>query len=94
MPNNSDKIAQEMKTIFNGIKSLDGQELGGGKISNKIRLAVDDKEAAINAVADAYEIKEPLADDLINLLNEQGVTPEDVIREILKRQIGKAMGFE
>lgn len=82
--------------ILRGFKSLDGKIVGEGFRTDKIRLAKDDKSAMVNDIVDKY-LNKNLSEHfdyehLKNLTDKYEITQRDIIREIAKREIQKALG--
>jgi hypothetical protein len=83
---------QVFDRILSGLASLDGAVLA--ESDAKIRLGVDERQAAIMAAADVCEKKSEINESLIALLQANNVEPQEVLREVVKRKIGRALGLE
>lgn len=80
------------KDILSGLKALDGKIIGEDMQLSKIRLAKDNKGAVVNDVVDKYLMKELTNEYLKKVQAEYNITARDIIREIAKREIQKALG--
>ncbi len=81
------------KDITNKFKALDGKIIGEDMQPSKIRLAKDDKGAVVNDVVDKYLMKELTNEYLKEVQAEYNITARDIVREIAKREIQKALGI-
>lgn len=87
------KIDDVAKSTISGFISLDGNVIGDDIQKSKIRLAEDNKGAVVNDVVDKYLKKELTDEYLLQVKKEHGIIAKDIIREIAKRQIEKAIGI-
>ena len=78
--------------LLNKFKSLDGITIRTSFQPVKKDLAKDEKGAMINDLVDKYLRKELTDEYLQQVKEEHRITSKDIIREIAKRQIEKAMG--
>jgi len=81
------------KDITKGFKAIDGKIVGQDMQPIKLRLAKDDKGAMVNNVVDKYLKKELTNEYLEEVKAEYFITARDIIREIAKREIEKALGI-
>jgi actin-like ATPase involved in cell morphogenesis len=87
------EVEKAVVNILNGFRSIDGMSVGGNFQKSDLRLAQDDKGAVVNDVVDKY-LKKELTDEYLRQIKaEHGIVYKDIIREIAKRQIEKALGI-
>lgn len=89
----ADNIGDIGKDIINKFKALDGKIVGEDMQPSKIRLAKDNKGAVVNDVVDKYLMKELTNEYLEEVKVEYNITARDIVREIAKREIQKALGI-
>jgi hypothetical protein len=91
MGNNN--IKSEFETLFRGLNSIDEKIIRDNFEKKTIRLALDNKGAMVNDIVDKY-LKKELTEDYLNQIKEEyKITSREIMREIAKRQIEKAMGI-
>jgi len=81
------------KNLLNGFKNLDGKIFGEDMQIDKVRLAKDNKGAMVNDVVDKYLRKELTDEYLKQVKVDLGITSKDIVKEIARREIEKALGI-
>ena len=84
---NKTEMAEFFDDILLQLQSLDGKIVGKEMNSSELRLSKDDKGAWINYLADQYLKKEPMKTPP----EELEIVIEDIIDELAKREIEKAL---
>ena len=86
------EISNEFDAITNRLMSMDQNIIGTDLQKESMRLAKDDKGAMVNDVVDQY-FKQKLTNEYLqNVKNEHNIVDKDIVTEIVKRQIEKALG--
>lgn len=85
-----DKFEKYLANMVNNIQKTDGKIIGKDMFSSRMRLSKDDKGAYIVRAADQYLKKE----DMEEIPKEINISGEDVISELVKREIEKIIGAD
>jgi len=86
------KIQDFTKNLLNRINAIDGRVVGKDMQPFKLRLGKDNKAAMVNDVVDKY-LEKRLDDSFLEQAKENyGITSVDILNEIAKREIEKALG--
>ena len=85
------KISKATEGILSRFRSLDGAVVGKDLQSFKLRLGKDEKGAMVNDIVDKYMKKELTDEYLQQVKKKHGIRSIEIVREIVKREIGKVM---
>ena len=85
------KLNKAFDGILSRFQSLDGAVIGKDLQPFNLRLGEDEKGAMVNDIVDKYMKKELTDEYLQQVKEEHGIRSIEIIREIAKREIGKAM---
>jgi hypothetical protein len=92
MDKSKSNVSEITDEIVRGFKKLEGKVVGSDMQKSSMRLSKDNKGAFVNNLVDQYIKKELSNEYLEQIKEEQKITSQDIMREIAKREIQKALG--